>query len=216
MCCKAPLPVFIYLYQRAVSAACSSPILASPGTWLPVAQKLVGFWSVVFATSKVISGWLNSAAPLENQATGIITLYPSQSQYPGTELTSLFPFLLMPNTWLGSYMYQFYKSLVWLDWKSDSRSFARIVRVLPIRPPHLGSDPLNNFVIANPWQTIFCVCSFHIMSEWIERLSPLLVDRGIRIHGFESHDLPMTYQLNQWLKNIDICSFLVRLSALIG
>ena len=59
--------------------------------------------------------WLYSAAPLGNQANNTMIWYPSQSHYPDTEPTSPCPILIMLSTWLGSYKYQFYKSLVWLD-----------------------------------------------------------------------------------------------------
>ena len=60
-----------------------------------------GFY--VLATSEVISGWtltcdsahsvqLDSAAQLGDQATGNINLYPTQSYYPGIELTSPSPY----------------------------------------------------------------------------------------------------------------------------
>ena len=48
--------------------------------------------------------WSVSAAPLGDQARRpcTMTLYPTQSHYPGTEPLSLFPILIMPSTWLGS------------------------------------------------------------------------------------------------------------------
>ena len=39
-----------------------------------------------------------------------------------SEWTSPCPILLMPSAWLGSDKYQFYKSLIWLDRESNSRS----------------------------------------------------------------------------------------------
>ena len=48
--------------------------------------------------------------------------YPTQSHYPDTELTSPCPILLMPTTKLGSDKYQFYKSLVWLDYEPKSQT----------------------------------------------------------------------------------------------
>ena len=77
------------------------------------------------ATSKVISGWaptfdsllswrLHSAAPLGSHAVSTMTWYPTQSHYPDTEQISPCPILIMPSTWLGSDMYQFVKSLIWL------------------------------------------------------------------------------------------------------
>ena len=72
----------------------------------------------ILATSKVISGdalisdnahsWrLNSAAPLGNQAAGIITQYPPHSHYPDTDLTSPCPILIMLSARLGSDNNQF-------------------------------------------------------------------------------------------------------------
>ena len=51
---------------------------------------------------------LYCAAPLGDQAGWTITWYPTQSHYPDTEPTSPYPLLLMPITWLGSNVYQFW------------------------------------------------------------------------------------------------------------
>ena len=59
---------------------------------------------------------LYSSAPLRNQATSTVSWYPTQLHYPETEPTSPCPILIMPSNWLVSDMYQFYKSLVWLDY----------------------------------------------------------------------------------------------------
>ena len=72
----------------------------------------------ILATSKVISGrvqscdsthpwWLYSAALLGNQAAGAMTWYPTQSHYPDSTPTSLYPILIMLSVWLGSDKYQF-------------------------------------------------------------------------------------------------------------
>ena len=52
---------------------------------------------------------------LGNQATKLMTQYPTQSYYPDTELTSPRPILSMQNVRLGNNRYQLYKSLHWLD-----------------------------------------------------------------------------------------------------
>ena len=49
---------------------------------------------------------LYSVASLGHQATGTMTFYPSQSQYPDTEPTSPYPILIMLNTGLGSINFQ--------------------------------------------------------------------------------------------------------------
>ena len=72
----------------------------------------------VLATSKVISErvltcdnahlWqLYSVAAMEDQVTSIVTRYPTQSHYPGTEPTSLCRILIMPSARQGSDKYQF-------------------------------------------------------------------------------------------------------------
>ena len=71
----------------------------------------------VLATYMVISGW-GLARGSAHSWHLYITLYPIQSHYPDTDLTSPCPILLMPNTRLGSDKYQFYKSLVLLDWEA--------------------------------------------------------------------------------------------------
>ena len=71
----------------------------------------------ILTTSKVISGhlyWLYDAVPLRHQATGTITEYPTQSHYPGTELTSPCPLLIIPCIWIESDVYIF-RSLVGFD-----------------------------------------------------------------------------------------------------
>ena len=86
----------------------------------------VSLLSYLLATSKVISGWvptcdsvhswrLYSAAPLGNQFISTKTWYSTPSHHPDTEPTSHCHILIMPSTWLWRDMYQFYKSLVWLD-----------------------------------------------------------------------------------------------------
>ena len=102
----------------------------------------------ILATSKVISQrvvtcrsvhswWLYSAALLGNQATSTMTKYPTQSHYPDTVLTSPCPVLIMPKARLESDEFQFYKSLVWLDWKPNSLTPTCEPPALPIRPPRL-------------------------------------------------------------------------------
>ena len=77
----------------------------------------------LLATFMAISGWVltcdsvhtwcvYSAAPPGNQAFHNMIGYPTQSHHPDTEPTSPCSVLIMPNTWLGSDMYQFDKSSV--------------------------------------------------------------------------------------------------------
>ena len=77
------------------------------------------------------------AAPLEDQVTSTMTQYPMQSHYPDTELTSLCTTLVMPSSVLGSDRHKLYKSLVWLDWNSNSRPSAPKSFAPSIRPPRL-------------------------------------------------------------------------------
>ena len=51
------------------------------------------------------SCWLNSSAPLGDQAASTMTWY--QSHYPDTEPTSPYPILVMRSAWLGSDKYPF-------------------------------------------------------------------------------------------------------------
>ena len=90
-----------------------------------------GYWLVKVRTH----GDFYSAVPLGDQATSTMTWYPTQSQYPDTESTSPCPIRIIPNTWLGSDKYQFYKSLVWLNWSSNPRSPTCEAHALPIGPP---------------------------------------------------------------------------------
>ena len=109
----------------------------------------------ILATSKVVlrwgpicdsahSWWRYGASSLGNQATSTMTWYPAQSHNHDTELTSPWPILIMPSTWLTSDKYQFYKALVWLDRGFlNARSSAREKLVLLIQPLPL--------VIWSPW-----------------------------------------------------------------
>ena len=53
----------------------------------------------------VHSSQLYSTVPLGNQATSILTRYPTQSHYPDAEVIK---YLLMPSAGVVSEMYQFY------------------------------------------------------------------------------------------------------------
>ena len=73
----------------------------------------------VLATSKVISGWLltcdsahwwwyysyGAVVTLGDQVTGVMTWYPTQSQYPDSELTSSFPIWIIQSICLESDTY---------------------------------------------------------------------------------------------------------------
>ena len=56
------------------------------------------------------------------------------SHVPDTELTSLWPILIMPSTILRSDKNKFDKSLVWLDLEPNSQSPSHEARALPIQP----------------------------------------------------------------------------------
>ena len=100
----------------------------------------------ILTTFKVISGWgligdsahswwLYSAAPLGNHAaSSTITIYPTQSCYAETVLTSPCPICIIPNNRLGSDKYQFDKSLVWLDWEPHFWSPTQEAHILPMWP----------------------------------------------------------------------------------
>ena len=53
-----------------------------------------------------------NAAPLENQSAITMIQYPTQSDYPETDLTSSYPILLMLNTRLGNDKDEFDMSMV--------------------------------------------------------------------------------------------------------
>ena len=80
------------------------------------------------------SSWLYSAAPLRDQATITMTWYPTESHYPDTEPTSPCPILKLPSTRLGSYNYQLYKSLLWLDDGFEPTIYRAISIDSPTRP----------------------------------------------------------------------------------
>ena len=96
-----------------------------------------------------------SAAPLKkNQATSIMTLYPTQSHYPDPDHTSPSHILLIPNTWLGSNKYKFCKSLIWLEQELNSPSPAHEARALLIRPPRPVFQAIQ-IMTSYIWQVIF-------------------------------------------------------------
>ena len=67
---------------------------------------------------------LYSAASLGDLSISTIIRYPTQSYYfSDTELTSPCPILVMPSARLDNNMCQFCKSLIWLDWDSNSQTF---------------------------------------------------------------------------------------------
>ena len=88
-----------------------------------------GLKTPTLETSMVISGlvvtfpsahswWLYNAAPMGVQATGTMII---QSHYTDTKLTNPCHILEMLNSRLGSDHYQFYMSMVWLGWVSNSQ-----------------------------------------------------------------------------------------------
>ena len=93
----------------------------------------------ILATSKIISGWLRTVCnhrdfivlpPMGNHPPASQPNIPLKLHFPDTEWTSPFPILLMLRTRLGSDKYLFYKSLVWVNQESNSRSPTREVHVL--------------------------------------------------------------------------------------
>ena len=110
----------------------------------------------LLATSTVIAGWVQTCdsagscrfvtvrihgdfkvvAPLGDQAASTITWFPIQSHYPDAEIT--IHILVMSSARLGSDKYQFCKSLVWLDWDSNSLPSLHEACILPSWPPHLA------------------------------------------------------------------------------
>ena len=59
------------------------------------------------------SWYLYSAVTLGDQTASTVTWYPTQSHYPGTELTNPFSILIMLSAWLGRDTYQFLSH--WFD-----------------------------------------------------------------------------------------------------
>ena len=99
------------------------------------------------------SWWLNSAAPLGNQAVITMTWFPTQSHYPDTEPSSNCP-IVMPSTGLGSDKYQFDKSLVWLDRGLNPRSPTHKTNDLLIQPPR----PVNTHIHIHIYIYTYYIC----------------------------------------------------------
>ena len=126
------------------------------------------------AKYKVISGqvstygsvhlWqLYKGGPLENQVTGTMTCYPTQSHYPDTELTSPCPILIMPRARLENDKYQFDKSLIWLDRELNSPSPTCEACALQIQPPYLvASNSLQTAVNFTPIR-YSCTSTVYVM-----------------------------------------------------
>ena len=75
-------------------------------------------------------GHLYSAAPLRDQVISTMAWCPTSPE-PTTYCT----LLVVPNTKLSNDKYRFCKSLVWLDWESNSWPSSWKAWVLPIWPP---------------------------------------------------------------------------------
>ena len=144
-------------------------------------------WSFI-AASKIKWGpvpmhsWrIYVAALLDDQTVCTMVRYYTQPHYSDTLLISRYPVLLLPIVWLGSEKCQFYKSLVWLGWVSNSKSSKWEVDTLSIWPPspyHLRSGwPLTGCVL-NAWGGCqsqrtngFCICSPRRRSRMVQTLA---------------------------------------------
>ena len=116
---------------------------------------------------------LYSTVSLELEAAGTMTCYPSMAHYPDTQPTNPCPVLIMLSARLGSDMYQFSKSLVWLNQSSKTvRSRfepitfrfldlpEREADALLIRPPQLVNR------ICHYWSPL-CIAWWHACNHYI-------------------------------------------------
>ena len=88
---------------------------------LPTYDNVHACWPFSAASlRKIISSHVIRVMP----PTGAMTRIPTESQYPDTELSSPCSILTMGSARLGRAKYQFYKSLVWLGWDSNSQHSA--------------------------------------------------------------------------------------------
>ena len=81
-------------------------------------------WSFYASRSDLSSGTtvpnvrqLYSAAPVRDQAAGVVTQHRTHSYYPNTALVSSCPILLLQSARLTSDEYQFHKSFDLTNWK---------------------------------------------------------------------------------------------------
>ena len=132
---KAPPMWLIFLFWFVLVATLSSPVLI--GCWRFMSLQHLKSYQVRYRLVTAHSWRFYSAAPLENQAAGIMTQYPIQSHYPDTKVTSPCPILLKVSVRLESDKDQFCMSLVWLDRAPNSWSPERDTRALSILPSHL-------------------------------------------------------------------------------
>ena len=118
----------------------------------------------ILATAMVMSWWILScnsahlrrlygAAPLGDQTTSTMIQNPTQSHYHDAKLTSPCHIRVMPSAWVGSNKSQFYKSLVWHGWDSNSQPSAMEAYYVPIGPrrPVTESRDLAN------WEVMSCL-----------------------------------------------------------
>ena len=94
---------------------------------------------------------LYSAASLEHQAASTMTCYPTQSNYPDTELTSSCHILIMPNPRLGSEKDQFLS--LWFDstrfWTRRLQTRAHDLRI-PRSPRMGGGHSTHSAILTGP------------------------------------------------------------------
>ena len=77
----------------------------------------------------------DSAAPMGDKTTSIMTQLLAQPHYPDTGLTNPCPILVIPSARLGSEKHTFCKPLVWFDQNSNSRPYIWEACTLLIWPP---------------------------------------------------------------------------------
>ena len=119
-------PIFRCTYRHwgAICRANGAPCIKRHVCWYRNPPMSCLLLVPILGTSEVIAGWVPtcdsvhsswvySAVPLGDQAISTMAWYPTQSHYPDTEPTSLFPNLIMPSIGLWSHKYQFLSH--WFD-----------------------------------------------------------------------------------------------------
>ena len=107
-------------------------------SWQHLRSYQDGYWLVTVSTHGA-----PQCCPIGKSGHQHHNLISPQSHYPETELTSPCPIILMQSSRLGRNKYQFYKSLLWLDWELNSRSPAAEACV-PLIPPCFMSQIENS------------------------------------------------------------------------
>ena len=101
----------------------------------------------VITFNSVHSWQLYSAIPLEDLANATMIEFQTQSHYPGTELSSVFPILEMPGTRLCSEKCKFVNSLVWPDRKFNFLPSIREAYALPTQPRRPVEQEGNKYIV---------------------------------------------------------------------